>query len=249
MDKLNFDISNQVNKGFELVRQGKLDKAEQLFSKVLMSKAEEENSLLALGIINYEKKRFQIAKVYLEKVVAKQPNNFKAYLFLGLTEVALNEINKAVSAFLEAIKIQPDFVESIVSCADAYKKLRCYDEAIEFYEKAMKLQPSNPVLELACAEACFFRGRLYFQKEELQFALANFSKAYEFGKKDVECLYNLAETYRLLQESEKALELYEQILVVAPNSISTLVAKGVLLKDLARYKESKDTLNKGAAFI
>ena len=69
---------------------------------------------------------------------------------LSLYEEALNrasddKFNEGIIILLEAIRIDPKFVDGYLSLAGMYGELKKYAEAIEYYEKAIRIDSSYTI--------------------------------------------------------------------------------------------------------
>ena len=63
--------------------------------------------------------------------------------------MAYNEMNntrEALINFDKALKIDPAFFDSLVNVGNCLQKIEAYEEAISFYERALKIDGNNPQL-------------------------------------------------------------------------------------------------------
>ena len=80
----------------------------------------------------------------------------------------------AMKDFEKSIEINPKFYSGIVARGTLSDENAEFDIAIEYYNKAINLEPKNP-------QAYFNKGNTYFNKKELKKACEIWIKAKEFG--------------------------------------------------------------------
>lgn len=106
---------------------------------------------LASGFLksqNYEK-----AKLYLEQVVARDPNHAKAWNNLGVIAYVRKNVSVAQRHFLKAIEADPDYWEPLDNLGTLLLKSRRGAEAIEPLQKAVKLKPKDMKIRFKLAVA------------------------------------------------------------------------------------------------
>ena len=63
----------------------------------------------------------------------------------ALTHFADNELEKAVNTFKELIESYPDYIEGYLGLGHAYERLSQYDDAIKAVQKAIEINPNDPL--------------------------------------------------------------------------------------------------------
>jgi tetratricopeptide (TPR) repeat protein len=69
-----------------------------------------------------------------------------AYYELGLLQVRAGQIDSAMTCFIMAVERLPDDADALANLALAYDHKKMYEEALESFEKAISLNPENPLL-------------------------------------------------------------------------------------------------------
>ena len=95
---------------------------------------------------------------------------------------------KALEAFREAVKAEPNYASAYNYLGLTYKKLGLYDEAAQAYVKAIQLQPQNYVF-------LFNLGMLMYAANSYDNAATAFQKAIQIKPEDADCHYMLGKTY------------------------------------------------------
>lgn len=179
---------------------------------------------------------------------------------LTLEEVrALHEARKLDSAkegYLQLLKKDPRSVEILDWLAILYVQQENYSEAINYLQKALKIQPKNPVLNLHYAnilkiEGLFSEaakilektielhpnyiplvnnlGTVYYAQEKYEAAVNCFEKAIQQQANYVDAFYNLGLTFIKLNQLEKATAAFERALALAPNHFAGKFQLAIIL--------------------
>lgn len=135
------DPENIFQLGVTLHIAGRLKEAEAAYGTAL-SIVEQPLYLYNMGVLLQEQKRFIEARDYLEKVVALQPDNAKAYNNLGLTLDGTGCYREAEDCFLKAVFLQPDLAEAYNNLGHMLMTRReSFAEAEANFKQAIKINP------------------------------------------------------------------------------------------------------------
>ncbi len=234
-----------INEGFEAIEKGDHNKAKLTFRKVLrwisedMEKInklpeEEKNSLSDLltnaGEEMVKLKEYDVAIKLLEKARTINPKNFRAWMTIGKDLLQRNtQIPYALVCLREASRIEPENVEAHLLLGDAYRIQGQKEKALAAYQKALKVDPDNPmVLEKV----------LKIQPENI-----------EILEKYISVLERSGDTEELLKTYNKIVaitgnETYlERGLQIDPNNRDLLLNKTQLLLKEDKVKEAKNILS------
>lgn len=167
---------------------------------------------------------------------------------LTLEEVrALHEtrqLDLAKDGYLQLLKKNPRSVEILDWLGILFAQEENYSEAMKYLQKALKIQPKNPLLNLHYAnilkiEGLFSEaahilektlelhpnyiplinnlGTVYYAQEKYETAVNCFEKAIQQQANYVDAFYNLGLTFIKLNQFKKALEAFQKVLSLAPN--------------------------------
>lgn len=84
---------------------------------------------------------------------------------VALTHFADNELEKAVNAFNVLIETYPDYIEGYLGLGHAYERLSQYDDAIETVQKAIEINPNDP-LAYTSLSICYQRKGMIQEAED-----------------------------------------------------------------------------------
>lgn len=84
---------------------------------------------------------------------------------VALTHFADNDLEAAVNVFTELTEKYPDYIEGYLGLGHAYERLSQYDEAIEAVQKAIEINPNDP-LAYTSLSICLQRKGLIQEAED-----------------------------------------------------------------------------------
>ena len=100
---------------------------------------------------------------------------------LGAAYQKAKQPDKALAAYREAIKHNPDLYQAHLNLGIALKELKQYDDAIIHYEAALKSRPNLPAVS-------FSLGLIHREREEWAKAFANFANAVKYNRATIDPL-------------------------------------------------------------
>ena len=90
----------------------------------------------------------------------------KAELYdAALTHFAENDLEAAVNVFKELVNTYPDYVDGFLGLGHAYERLSRYDEAIEAIQKAIDINPEDPLVYTSLS-MCYQRKGMIQEAED-----------------------------------------------------------------------------------
>jgi S1-C subfamily serine protease/Flp pilus assembly protein TadD len=130
------------------------------------------------------------------------------------------DYRKALEAFREAVKEDPQYASAYNYLGLTYKKLGLYDEAAQAYVKAIQLKPQNYIF-------LFNLGMLMYAANSPDNAVTAFKKAIEIKPEDADCHYMLGKTYVQQGNLQESMRQYHILRKLDPK----------LAKDLYRFMD------------
>ena len=115
---------------------------------------EEAAELLQIGEID-------AAIVALERVVAADADNDQALFFLGQAHFEAGRHHKALAAYLEALRLAPDFLGARIGAGHALRLLGRHEQAVLMGRHALALRPDD-------GDALFLLGQVHLQRGDNQ---------------------------------------------------------------------------------
>ena len=195
-----------------------LDEKYFLSGWILIKKNEFSKALLNLNSIKENSNLYPKAQVLIQTINLKNMN-------LAAAKTTLEE-------YLNKEKENPILLDTLGA---VYKELKLYKKAIEIYSKALELYPDSIYYALEIID-------LLIDDENYEAAR---DKINDFRKKYENCanIFNsLARIYYRLKDPQKALEALNRCLELDKNTAETYYFKGLVLNDLSRFEEAKNSI-------
>lgn len=185
------------------------DQAESYLQKAIELDGKLAAPKVSLGILRYYQARRAEAKVFLERAIENDPQNYLAHNYYALVSAAEGKTDDAIKAFTTAIQLNPKAVKIYIQLAALYARLGRYDEAMDAYNRATKVDFYEPQA---------YRGRayLFLQQGKGGFAVANARSVLNLnGWKDTRAPYMALVVYlgqRQAQQNSNAGKTVEEAL-------------------------------------
>ena len=199
-----------------------------------------------LGTALFEnKKDYPGAEVAFSKSIALDKTNSDAYLKLGQVYLAAGNADQALATYQQGIKDNPRDVPLHIFMGEVYERNHAWEDAKTAYQKALDIQPDNPVasnnyaylilqqggnIDLALAMAQTARrampdspnaadtlGWAFYQKGAYSNAIDLFKEAVQKKPNDPTFHYHLGMAYEKADQPVPAREHLRQVLKISPN--------------------------------
>jgi len=231
--------------------------AQQLLGQILDKKPDDpeaQASLAALRMASNDPQERKLAVADFARLVAGSLASI-SYRFQYAEALRLNgEVDSARSQYLQVLQKQPGDIASLQNLADISIRGERIDDALEYADRVLALDPANVRASLVRSAALASKGRLSetrsllnallklhsrLREAELQLALVNvekkhyddaeklFRRNYIQGSGDMRALKGLVELYRARHQMDSAVALLQQDLQNEPQSfeVRALLAK------------------------
>ena len=178
---------------------------------------------------NYRlQKQYGKANEWVEKALAVQSDYARAHNRRGLIARDQKDYERTTAAFEEAHKLDPKEPSFAINLADTYRLQKQYDKANEWVEKALAVQSDY-------AWAHNQRGLIAQDQKDYEQATAAFEEAHKLDPKEPSFAINLANTYRLQKQYDKANEWVEKTLAVQSDYSWAHNQRGLIARDQKDY--------------
>lgn len=159
----------------------------------------------------------------------------KIYYELGHLYLKKSDKIHAVSAFKLAEELNPENPYYNNSLAYAYVKAELYDDAIEYYQRAIKLNPDAEWTSIVCHAL----GAIYAEiKENFEAAEATFNAGMVLDPNNVDIQLSLGDLFMAQNDLDKAIKTYCDAISVDPLNYLTYAKTGLALWEKDYLEES-----------
>jgi len=121
-----------------------------------------------------------------------------AYLKQGNILLEQKNYKLAVQYFADALSLDAEFAGGYMGRGEAYLQLKYYPEALEDYNRSIKLNPIEPAI------AYYKRGEIYLIQKQLNLAIADFNKAISLNSVYAEAYQKRGLAYQAKGDAKKA---------------------------------------------
>ena len=83
----------------------------------------------------------------------------------ALSHFAENDLEAAVNAFKQLVETYPDYIGGFLGLGHAYERLSRYDEAIDAVQKAIEINPKDPLVYTSLS-MCYQRKGMIQEAED-----------------------------------------------------------------------------------
>jgi tetratricopeptide (TPR) repeat protein len=151
------------------------------------------------------------------------PNVPLLFNILGACYKSLGQLEKALQAFLTAIKIKPDYADVHFNLGLIYQERNKFDSAVKAYKNTISLNPNYP-------NAHNNLGIIYLEKNQLESAIDHFEWALAYKYDFAEAYNNLGATLQRQGKLDLALNNFKQAIAIKPEYAQAYSNLGTLFQ-------------------
>jgi len=182
-----------------------------LFSNIRLKTAVMAAIVLALSVGAYNRNTiWKDPQILWEDVIAKFPNNARAYNNLGVELKNKGEFDKAIEQFEKSLKADKNYTSVYFNLGDVQYRLGNYENAVGYLKKALTLK-LNQQLHLDVLNKL---GRTYSAMGQAENAIEAFKEAIKVYPTAVEPYNNLGVQYIKTGRFDLAIEILERALKI-----------------------------------
>jgi len=137
---------------------GKSNVAQIGFAKSFDKNVENKQAGIILNLLYIKEKNFAKALAVTEKLVLQFPDNLSVLNLLASNQMATNRIDEASSTLKKAMSIDESFVPAQVNYSKILIRQKKYDAAEEQLQRALQLNPTNPLCMIELGRLAYIRG-------------------------------------------------------------------------------------------
>jgi tetratricopeptide (TPR) repeat protein len=169
-------------------------------------------------------------KSLFEHAIAATGENAVAENNLGVFLFKANDLERAEPHFAEAVRIKKNYPEALVNLGLCREKAGMTNEAIDFFERAVRVQPT--------ASAYYNLANLLSKEGKLEKAEKNYRSAIELKPEFVEALNNYAGLLAKQGKVDDAARNYATVVKLKPDFADAHMSFGALLAGQQKWNEA-----------
>ncbi|MGD9006191.1 MAG: tetratricopeptide repeat protein, partial [Desulfobacterales bacterium] len=129
------------------------------------------------GYDYYKENRLKEALAKLSQAIESNPQNYEAYFWRARTYIRMGQFDNAIADLNQVVDINPRYRPAYDNLGWLFMRRNKFDESLMHLSKSIELKPDN-------GWAHYMRGRVFFNKGDLQKAYENAAAACKLGYKD-----------------------------------------------------------------
>ncbi len=131
----NRQLNNMMDQAFKAQDWEGLQKAA---VNALSKNPADGRALMALGVVNYQRKKYLAAMYFYNKAMQQMPNSSEIHTNMGMVQLALKERKDAIKAFKKAYEANPNDGIAAANLGTIYATEGDYGKALPVLDRAVK---------------------------------------------------------------------------------------------------------------
>ncbi|MFH1851429.1 MAG: tetratricopeptide repeat protein [Candidatus Neomarinimicrobiota bacterium] len=152
------DVQRMVTTAYDLLEQGEVDRAKQLFTNVVDSD-ENKKARLGIALCAYARKDYMLSLMQLQNLVEDDPDYAEVYNLCGLISRDMGDLVGARGFFILAIEKSPVLVEAQFNYGNILLDLEDYDNGVAVLVKILEQHPEHVPTLVRMSELYFEIGK------------------------------------------------------------------------------------------
>ncbi len=206
-----------LNLGLALQQAGQLDDARVALEKSVRLKPGLRGANLFLGLIAYRENRFKDAEAHLLQETRFDPHSAKAFMWLGVCRLALDDPQGAIAPLDKAHALDSTDVDTLYHRGRAYLLV-----ANNSYADMYKQAPGSMRVHQVLAES-------YVKSFRTKEAIGEFEAAVKMGPRQPGLHEELGDQYWVARELDKVADAYREELRIDPYDVAAMFKLGSFL--------------------
>ncbi|MCX7957414.1 MAG: tetratricopeptide repeat protein [Deltaproteobacteria bacterium] len=201
------------------------------------------------SLLSLQNRNDELASLYLKRISAISDNSEKASLYVRLSrllEKDSGKITEAVSAYKNAVALDPYNEEALISLSGHLINLKMFDDAINYLGALVSCSKSQEVLKNAYLNLGIL---LYTHRQDYNGALINFQKAVSIEQSNIVALEYMGVIYYTQNNYDYALRTYQYLVSLNPGNPKSLeylyTIAGIYENNLSNIEGAIETLKSG----
>ncbi len=188
--------------------------------------------LFEAGNADTEKGNYEKARGEFETAIDLMPDNYAAYINLGVACQHLEDIDCAYSGFKEAYRLEPEKIPVLENFAGYCFNVEKYDEADVVYAKILEKEPEH-------IDAVIRRGMIASINGEFETAVNYYKTALEKEAFNCDLWFNLGVLYfQQIKNNDEALSAFSRAVELCPDDVNANINLNVTFISMKKFDEA-----------
>ncbi len=237
--KSSISIDQELAKAIQYHQAGQLNKAEEIYKRIIEVNPDHSESLHLMGVIANQAGKNDIAVKLINKAIRCNPGNSIYYNNLGNALKGQNQLAEAAHCFQKALEINPGFAEACNNIGSIFQVQGELNKAISYFQRALETKPDLEV-------AYFNIGNVLKAQNNLTEAVSSFQKALEINPKYIEAYNNMGTAFKDQGRLDEAISCFRKALEINPNIAEVYNNLGNTFNDQGKLDEAISCFQKAS---
>jgi tetratricopeptide (TPR) repeat protein len=232
-----WNLAQSLAQALALHRQGRLDEAEKLYTRVLKAERNHFDALHLLGMLQHQRGKAGEAYRLINAALKVNPRSPDALSNLALVLHALKRDDEALASLDKALALSPGHTDALNNRGSVLLDLKRPAEAKAAFDAVLSREPAH-------LQARVNRGNALAELGQAGEAIVDYDAALAAAPGHPLALYNRGNALRMLGRERDAIADYERALQAAPNHVGAWLNRGYALAALNRHREALESYGK-----
>jgi tetratricopeptide (TPR) repeat protein len=225
------NINKAIQLAYKHYQAGDLIQTEHVCREILKKQPNNIDILYFLGVVCYQRQKYDSAIQYIKKFLQFNPTNSDAYYNLAQAFQKKREPNDAISHYQKALKYNPYFIDAYLNLGNLLQETGQIDEAIINYQKVIEINPNF-------AGAYYNLGAAFQGKDQLNEAISAYQKTIHLNPSYTEAYHDLGYVLQMNGDFDEAIRFYQKALQLNPNLFDAYNNLGRSLQEQGKLDEA-----------
>ena len=206
------DSDPRLSEAAQLIRQGEVSDAIELLKAVVASRPHDAEALLTLGsALSLVSRRNEAIEVLL-RAIELSPEQARVHASAGAAFARLGEQDAALQVLQRAVALDAELGDAHLNIALILAAREQFERSAEHMTKALNLESDRGKL----ARLHFLTGKLHVERDDLERARGEFTRAIELDPTVGTAFLALGVTHKKLLMEDQALPMFRRAVELAP---------------------------------
>ncbi|MBQ78039.1 MAG: hypothetical protein CL692_05590 [Cellvibrionales bacterium] len=208
-NQANGDFDAIMASGIKAHSSGDLENATRSYCVVLDANPEHVYANLLIGILLFDKRKYQKASLHFSKAIKFNPNLAEAFNYRAVAYKELNRVDEAISDYSRAIDLNPSLYEAHFNLGVLRAQQQYFGQAIKAFKAALLLKPEDQ-------DTLYNIAKTLSNMKQYSLAIPEYTKVLSLNPRHELALINRANAYAQLNDYSNALNGYRLVISFNP---------------------------------
>jgi tetratricopeptide (TPR) repeat protein len=201
----------KIREGINLQRNGKLEAAAAIYTRLLEDDPGDAQALHYLGLLRFQQDRLDEAEKLISSSLQHDADSANAWSDLGMVRVRAGAPEEALQPFSRALALSPGHPDALNNAAQALRNLGRFDQARPLLERLVALQPASAAARYALAD-------VQHKTNDIRKAIESYQTAVRLDPANRRIRLGLGDAYESMGKFKQARLQYMSVLRREPDS-------------------------------